>query len=74
MEPPALKDELKFATTMLGALSVIPHGLLTMLLWPADNLDSVALVSCFFSITCILSFPLKLGTQHPSVQLACYQL
>ena len=53
MEPPALKDEWKFVTTMLGALSAITHGLLIMLMWPADNLDSVALVSfIFFSMTC----------------------
>ena len=54
MEPPALKDEWKFVTTMFGALSAITRGLLTMLMWPADNLDSVALVSSinFFSMTC----------------------
>ena len=45
MEQTALKGEWKFVTTMLGALSVKPYGLLIMLMSPADNLDSVTLVS-----------------------------
>ena len=40
-----MKGELKFVITMLGALSVMTRGLLLMLMWPADNLDSVTLVS-----------------------------
>ena len=45
MEPPALKDEWKSVTTMLGALSVMTYGLLMMPVWPADSLDSIALVN-----------------------------
>lgn len=45
MEQIALKDELKFATTKLGVQCVMTFGLLLMLMWPADNLDSVTLVS-----------------------------
>ena len=45
MELPALKDEWKFATTMLGALSVMTCGLLMMLMWPVDNLDFIILVN-----------------------------
>ena len=45
MEPPALKDELKFVSTISGALSVMTRGLLMMPMLPVDNLDSVALVS-----------------------------
>ena len=41
MEPQALKDELKYVTTMPGALSVMIHGRKLMLLWHADNLDSI---------------------------------
>ena len=45
MEPPALKDEWKFATIMLGVLSVMTCGLLMMLMLPVDNLDSLILVN-----------------------------
>ena len=45
MEPPALMDELKSATTMPGALSVMTCGLLMMQMWHVGNLDSVALVT-----------------------------
>ena len=47
MDHLALKEEWKFATTtMLGAPSVITLGLLMRLMWSADNLGSVVLVSC----------------------------
>ena len=39
MEPPALKDELKSATTMSGVLSAMMFGLLRMPMWLVDNLD-----------------------------------
>ena len=44
MEPPSLKDELKFVSIIGGALSVMICGLMMMQMWPVDNLDSVALV------------------------------
>ena len=44
MEPIASKDELKSVTTIPGALSVMTCGLLTMQMWPVDNLDFRALV------------------------------
>ena len=44
MEQPVLKDGLKFAITMLGALSVMTCGLLKMPMWPVDNLDLEILV------------------------------
>ena len=40
-----MKDELKSATTMPGALSVMTHGQMLMLQWPVDNLDSLPPVS-----------------------------
>ena len=45
MEPPALKDELKFVTTMPGAPSVMTCGLLMMQMWPVGNLDFQAVVN-----------------------------
>ena len=45
MERLALKDEWKFVTIMLGALSVMTLGLLLRPMWPVDNLGSVVLVS-----------------------------
>ena len=44
MEPLAPKDELKYVTTIPGAPSVMTCGLLTMQMWPVDNLDFQALV------------------------------
>ena len=46
MEPLALKDELKFVTTIDGALSVMTGGLLMMQMrkWPVGNLDFQAVV------------------------------
>ena len=51
MEPPALKDELKSATTMPGALSVMTCGLLMMQMWHVGSLDSIAVVSSISSHT-----------------------
>ena len=59
-----MKDGLKFVTiTFLGALCVKTFGLLMMLMWPADNLDSVVLV-CSSELFCISSKKLELYRAH----------
>ena len=52
MEPPALKDELKSVTIMLGALSVMTRGLLRMPMWPVDNLDLEIQVTVAATLLC----------------------
>ena len=37
MAPAAVKDVWKSATEIIGALSVMIHGLKLMLMWPADS-------------------------------------
>ena len=46
-----MKDEWKSVIIILGALFVITHGLLMMLMWPADNLGSMELVGLSQFIT-----------------------
>ena len=61
MEPAAVKDVWKSATIMLGALSVMIHGLSLMPTWPADSWDSETVVRELFYFS-IISGPALLYT------------